>query len=201
MSGAWDPDAPQVEAMVLIVDNYDSFTYNLFQYLEELGARVQVCRNDRISPGEVERMAPDRIVLSPGPGTPDEAGISLEIVSCFAGRIPLLGVCLGHQVIAQAFGARIERAPRVMHGKVSWIHHDGRSIYQGVDNPFPAMRYHSLIVERGTLPPCLEISAWTEEGLVMGVRHRTQAVEGIQFHPESILTPAGKKLLRRFLEG
>ncbi|MDE3181761.1 MAG: aminodeoxychorismate/anthranilate synthase component II [Acidobacteriota bacterium] len=185
--------------MILIIDNYDSFTYNLVQYLGELGAQVEVRRNDQITVDEIERLDPERIVISPGPKTPNEAGICLETISHFAGRKPILGVCLGHQAIGQAFGGKVIRAPRVCHGKTSLITHDGTTIFSGLPNPFPATRYHSLIVERESLPGCLEISATSPEGLIMGLRHRELKVEGVQFHPESVLTEAGKKLLENFL--
>jgi len=182
-----------------MIDNYDSFTYNLVQYLGELGAEVEVRRNDAIDIAGIVELAPAGIVISPGPCTPNEAGISLELVEKLAGRIPILGVCLGHQSIGQVFGGRVIRAPRLMHGKTSPIHHDGRGIFAGLANPFIATRYHSLIVERETLPDVLEISAWTDEGEIMGLRHRTLAVNGVQFHPESILTVEGKRLLGNFL--
>jgi anthranilate synthase/aminodeoxychorismate synthase-like glutamine amidotransferase len=185
--------------MLLMIDNYDSFTYNLVQYLGELGAEIEVRRNDAIDVAGIEKLAPAGIVISPGPCTPNEAGISLETVRAFAGRIPILGVCLGHQSIGQVFGGRVIRAPRLMHGKTSPIHHDGRGLFAGLANPFTATRYHSLIVEKETLPDVLEISAWTEEGEIMGLRHRTLAVDGVQFHPESILTVEGKRLLGNFL--
>jgi para-aminobenzoate synthetase component 2 len=185
--------------MILIIDNYDSFTYNLVQYLGELGADIQVVRNDKTTIKAIEKQAPERIVISPGPKTPSEAGICLDVISAFAGRIPILGVCLGHQSIGQAFGGHVIRAPQLMHGKTSEIQHDGKTIFEGLPNPFPATRYHSLIVERETLPACLEISATTSDGLIMGLRHREMKVEGVQFHPESILTNAGKQLLGNFL--
>jgi anthranilate synthase/aminodeoxychorismate synthase-like glutamine amidotransferase len=185
--------------MILIIDNYDSFTYNLVQYLGELGAEIQVVRNDQTTIGAIEKQAPERIVISPGPKTPSEAGICLDVISAFAGRIPILGVCLGHQAIGQAFGGHVIRAPQLMHGKTSEIQHDGKTIFAGLPNPFPATRYHSLIVERDTLPACLEISATTADGLIMGLRHRKMKVEGVQFHPESILTDAGQQLLGNFL--
>ncbi len=185
--------------MILVIDNYDSFTYNLVQYLGELGEAPQIWRNDKITVEEIEQLAPARIVISPGPCTPNEAGISVDVVRRFAGTLPILGVCLGHQSIGQAFGGRIVRAERLMHGKTSMIEHDSRTIYQGVSNPFEATRYHSLIVERSTLPDCLEISAETREGEIMGVRHKDHPIEGVQFHPESILTSAGKDILRNFL--
>ena len=185
--------------MILIIDNYDSFTYNLVQYLGELGADIQVVRNDQTTIEAIEKQAPERIVISPGPKTPSEAGICLDVITAFAGRIPILGVCLGHQSIGQAFGGHVIRAPQLMHGKTSEIQHDGKTIFEGLPNPFPATRYHSLIVERETLPACLEISATTSDGLIMGLRHREMKVEGVQFHPESILTNAGKQLLGNFL--
>ncbi len=186
--------------MLLVVDNYDSFTYNLVQYLGELGEEVRVFRNDAITVAEVAAMHPQRIVISPGPCTPNEAGISVPLIRQLAGRIPILGVCLGHQSIGAAFGGRIVRAGRIMHGKTSPILHDERTIFADLPNPFDATRYHSLLIERATLPECLEISAWTAEGEIMGVRHREVLLEGIQFHPESILTLEGKHLLRNFLE-
>jgi anthranilate synthase/aminodeoxychorismate synthase-like glutamine amidotransferase len=185
--------------MLLMIDNYDSFTYNLFQYFGELGQDLKVFRNDRISVVEIERMRPDRIVISPGPCTPKEAGVSVETIRHFAGKIPILGVCLGHQSIGEAFGGEVVRAASLMHGKTSMIHHDGRTIFEGLPNPFKATRYHSLIIRRETLPPVLEISAWTDDGVIMGVRHRKYVVEGVQFHPESILTTVGKDLLLNFL--
>ena len=185
---------------VLLVDNYDSFTYNLYQYLGELGADTTVVSNDEITPADALARRPDRIVISPGPGTPDQAGISLELIRAAAGRVPVLGVCLGHQALGQAFGGRVVRAPVLMHGKTSEVHHDGRSVFRGLPRPFTATRYHSLIVARDSVPACLEVSAWTEDGIVMGLRHRELAVEGVQFHPESILTRVGHDLLRNFLE-
>jgi anthranilate synthase/aminodeoxychorismate synthase-like glutamine amidotransferase len=185
---------------VLLVDNYDSFTYNLYQYLGELGAEVRVVRHDEVTAAEAMAIAPDRIVISPGPGTPDQAGITLDLIRQAAGRIPLLGVCLGHQALGQVFGGRVSRAPKLMHGKTSSIRHDGRSLFAGLPDPFTATRYHSLIVERDSVPECLEVSAWTDDGIVMGLRHREHALEGVQFHPESILTTVGKDLLRNFLE-
>lgn len=187
--------------MILVIDNYDSFTYNLVQHLGELGAELKVVRNDQVSIDEIESMAPAKILLSPGPCDPDAAGITLDAIRHFAGRIPLLGVCLGHQAIGQAFGGQVVRAPYLMHGKTSQILHDGRSIFEGLENPFVATRYHSLIVERASIPPALEISATTSDGLVMGLRHREFFCEGVQFHPESIMTHAGKQLLRNFLIG
>jgi anthranilate synthase component II len=186
--------------MLLMIDNYDSFTYNLVQYLGELGEDLRVFRNDKISIAGIENMAPDRIVISPGPCTPREAGISVETIRHFAGKIPILGVCLGHQSIGEAFGGEVVRAPYLMHGKTSMVHHDGRTIFEGLPNPFEATRYHSLIIKRDTLPPVLEVSAWTEDGIIMGVRHRQYSIEGVQFHPESVLTGAGKDLLRNFLK-
>jgi anthranilate synthase/aminodeoxychorismate synthase-like glutamine amidotransferase len=185
--------------MLLMIDNYDSFTYNLVQYLRELGARVEVHRNDRISLDEIRAMAPERIVLSPGPCTPAEAGICCDVIHAFGPTTPLLGVCLGHQCIGAAYGGPVVRAGRLMHGKTSLIQHDGRALFAGLPNPFEATRYHSLLIERENLPDCLHISAETAEGEIMGVRHRAHPVEGVQFHPESILTQAGKDLLRNFL--
>ncbi len=186
--------------MVLVIDNYDSFTYNLVQYLGELGAELEVHRNDQITVGEVAKRKPDRIVVSPGPCTPSEAGISVSLIKKLAGRVPILGVCLGHQSIGEAFGGKVIRAPYLMHGKTSKIHHDGRTVFSGLDQDFTATRYHSLIVERESLPAVLEISAETDDGLIMGLRHKQHRVEGLQFHPESILTDPGKKLLKNFLE-
>jgi len=186
--------------MLLVIDNYDSFTYNLVQYLGELGQTVEVRRNDHVTLDEIEKqLRPERIVISPGPGTPDDAGISLRVIEKFAGKIPVLGVCLGHQAIGQMFGGRVVRAPELMHGKASEICHDGKTIFTGLDNNFQAGRYHSLIVERESLPPCLEVSAFTRDNIIMGLRHRELKVEGVQFHPESILTVDGKKLLANFL--
>ncbi|HAS17938.1 MAG: anthranilate/aminodeoxychorismate synthase component II [Nitrospirae bacterium RIFCSPLOW2_12_42_9] len=186
--------------MLLVIDNYDSFTYNLVQYLGELGQDMRVFRNDKISIKEIEELAPDRIVISPGPCTPKEAGISVELIKHFAGKTPILGVCLGHQSIAEAFGGDVVRNYRLMHGKTSMIHHDGKTIFKGLPNPFEATRYHSLVAKRETLPSVLEISAETEEGEIMGIRHKEYKVEGVQFHPESILTTVGKDLLRNFIE-
>jgi anthranilate synthase/aminodeoxychorismate synthase-like glutamine amidotransferase len=185
--------------MILLLDNYDSFTYNLYQYLGELGADVRVVRNDETTAGEVVASGPEAVVISPGPGTPDQAGISLDLIRRCAGRVPLLGVCLGHQALGQAFGGKVVRAPRLMHGKTSEIEHDGRGVFAGLPRPFTATRYHSLVVDPGSVPECLEVSAWTDGGVVMGLRHRELPLEGVQFHPESILTAAGKDLLRNFL--
>jgi len=186
--------------MLLMIDNYDSFTYNLVQYLGELGEEIRVFRNDAITIQGIRELGPERIVISPGPCTPNEAGISVEVIRQFAGKIPLLGVCLGHQSIGAAFGGEIIRAPRLMHGKTSTIHHDGRTIFEGLSNPFEATRYHSLLIRKETLPQCLEITAWTDRNEIMGVRHREFIVEGVQFHPESILTTEGKALLGNFLK-
>jgi len=190
--------------MLLLIDNYDSFTYNLAQYLGELGEQVRVERNDEIDVDDIDQLAPERIVISPGPCTPNEAGISMNVIRRFAGRIPILGVCLGHQSIGQVFGGRIVRADKIMHGKISKVFHDERGLFRGVPNPFPATRYHSLVIERESLPDCLEITAKTWDDEIMGVRHREFAgsaapVEGLQFHPESIMTEAGKQLLANFL--
>jgi len=192
--------------MILMIDNYDSFTYNLVQYFGELGADVKVVRNDEITIEEIAALAPEKIVISPGPCTPNEAGVSVETLKVFAGKIPLLGVCLGHQGIGQAFGGKVIRAPFVMHGKTSPIYHKNIGVFTGLKNPFQATRYHSLVIEKETLPDCLEITAWTqnEDGSmaeIMGVKHKTLAVEGVQFHPESILTEHGHDMLRNFLEG
>ncbi len=185
--------------MLLMIDNYDSFTYNLVQYLGELGQEVKVARNDEISLDEIARMVPATIVISPGPCTPNEAGISLALIARFAGKIPILGVCLGHQAIGQAFGGKVIHAKTLMHGKVSRIHHSGKGVFRGLPSPYEATRYHSLAIERESCPAELEITAWTEDGEIMGVRHRTLALEGVQFHPESILTEHGHALLRNFL--
>jgi anthranilate synthase/aminodeoxychorismate synthase-like glutamine amidotransferase len=189
-----------VTLTVVVVDNYDSFTYNLVQYLETLGARCDVRLNDRTTAEAVAGANPDGIVLSPGPGTPDDAGVTLDVISHLAGRVPMLGVCLGHQSIGQAFGGRIVRAGRLMHGKTSPILHDGRTVFRGLPSPFPATRYHSLVVDQASLPDCLEVTATTPEGELMGIRHRTLPVEGVQFHPESILTEHGTALIRNWLE-
>ena len=185
--------------MLLMIDNYDSFTYNLVQYLGELGAKVKTYRNDAITVKEIARMRPEQIVISPGPCTPKEAGISVEVVKHFAGKVPILGVCLGHQSIGAAFGGKIVLASRLMHGKTSPIRHDGKTIFAGLPNPFSATRYHSLLIERKSLPSVLQISASTKEGEIMAVRHKKFLIEGIQFHPESVLTAEGKHLLRNFL--
>lgn len=192
--------------MILMIDNYDSFTYNVVQYLAELNAEVKVYRNDEISIADIERLAPEKIVISPGPCTPNEAGISVETITHFAGQLPILGICLGHQSIGQAFGGKIVRAKQVMHGKTSPMHHSNSGVFRGLTNPFEATRYHSLVIEQQSLPDCLEVTAWTqnEDGSIdeiMGVRHRELAIEGVQFHPESILTQHGHDLLRNFLEG
>jgi para-aminobenzoate synthetase component II len=187
--------------MLLVIDNYDSFTYNLVQYLGELGQTVEVRRNNQVTLDEIENeLRPERIVISPGPGTPNDAGITLDVIDRFSGKVPLLGVCLGHQSIGQAFGGRVIRAPELMHGKASEVSHDGRTIFTGLKNQFLAGRYHSLIVEKDSLPRCLEISASTADGIIMGLRHRELKVEGVQFHPESILTSDGKQLLANFLK-
>jgi anthranilate synthase/aminodeoxychorismate synthase-like glutamine amidotransferase len=186
--------------MILMIDNYDSFTYNLVQYLGQLGEGVAVRRNDAIALDEIEAMNPEAIFLSPGPCSPEQAGITVDVVRRFHQHVPLMGVCLGHQAIGHAFGGRVVRAGRIMHGKTSPILNDGKTIFKGLPSPFPAGRYHSLIVERERLPDCLEVSAQTEEGEIMGLRHRTLPVEGIQFHPESILTPGGKRIIRNFLQ-
>jgi para-aminobenzoate synthetase component 2 len=185
--------------MILLIDSYDSFTYNLAQCLGELGQELVVRRNDQITIDEISALAPQRIVLSPGPGVPQRAGIIVELVKRFAGKVPILGVCLGHQAIGYAFGGRVVRAPQLMHGKTSEIRHDGKTVFRGLPQPFPATRYHSLIVERRSLPKCLAVSAETADGVIMGLRHRDYPVEGVQFHPESVLTPAGPALLRNFL--
>ncbi len=187
--------------MILVIDNYDSFTYNLVQYLGELGAELDVRRNDEVTVEEVEaNCCPDQILISPGPGTPTDAGVSLALVEHFAGRIPILGVCLGHQAIGQVFGGRVVRAPEPVHGKPAEICHDGKTIFEGLEYRFSAGRYHSLVVERESLPDCLEISATTPDGIIMGLRHRRMKIEGVQFHPESILTTEGKRLLANFMK-
>ncbi len=186
--------------MILLIDNYDSFTYNLYQYLCELGADVRVARNDKIALEEIEDMSPERIVISPGPCTPEQAGISNDVLRRFGPRLPTLGVCLGHQCVGYAFGGTVGGAGEIMHGKMSLIHHTGEGVFSGLPNPFEAIRYHSLAVYRDDLPDELEITAWTESGLIMGVRHREHPIEGIQFHPESIMTKVGKDLLKNFLD-
>lgn len=186
--------------MLLILDNYDSFTYNLVQYFGELGAEMKVFRNDAITVDEVKDLGPERICISPGPCTPNEAGISMDLIREFGASTPILGVCLGHQSIGQVYGGEVVRAERLMHGKTSPIHHAGKSVFAGLENPFEATRYHSLIVKRDTLPDCLEITAWTEEGEIMGLQHREHPVHGVQFHPESILTQDGKRMLENFLK-
>jgi para-aminobenzoate synthetase component II len=186
--------------MLLMIDNYDSFTYNLVQYLGELGEDIRVFRNDKIAIPEIEKLNPDKIVISPGPCTPKEAGISIKAIQHFTGKIPILGVCLGHQSIGAAYGAEIVNAPRLMHGKTSMIHHDGKTIFKDLANPFEATRYHSLIIKKETLSTDFEISAWTDQDEIMGIRHKRFILEGVQFHPESILTNAGKDLLRNFLK-
>ena len=185
--------------MILVIDNYDSFTYNLVQYLGELGAEVQVIRNDKLTNEDIKQLAPDQLLISPGPCTPNEAGISVDAIKYYAGKLPVFGVCLGHQSLAYAFGGQIVRAERLMHGKTSMVHHDGKTIFKGLPNPFEATRYHSLIVKRETLPTDFEISAETVEGEIMGLRHRPTGAEGVQFHPESILTGVGMDLLKNFL--
>lgn len=186
--------------MILIIDNYDSFTYNLYQYIGELSKHVIVYRNDQITIEQIEEMKPEKIIISPGPCTPKEAGISCDVIKYFAGKIPILGVCLGHQAIGAAFGAKIIRCNEIMHGKTSLIYHDGKTIFKGLSNPFEATRYHSLIIQKESLPECLTISAWTSNGIIMGVRHKEYIIEGVQFHPESILTKVGKDLLKNFLK-
>jgi anthranilate synthase/aminodeoxychorismate synthase-like glutamine amidotransferase len=186
--------------MILLIDNYDSFTYNLYQYLSELGAEVLVRRNDQVSLEEIGVLEPSKIVISPGPKTPSEAGISLDVINRFGLSTPILGVCLGHQCVGQAFGGHVERAPELRHGKTSEVHHEGAGVMRGLPNPFEAGRYHSLILDRESLPAELEVTAETSDGLIMGVRHRRHPIQGVQFHPESVLTPTGKQLLQNFLE-
>ena len=186
--------------MILLIDNYDSFTYNVYQYLAELGARTRVLRNDAVDVAGVRRLRPEAIVISPGPGTPDESGVTLDILRELGGEVPIFGICLGLQAIGQAFGGRVIRARRPMHGKISRITHRGRGVFHGLPSPFAATRYHSLVVERRTLPTCLEITAETEDGLIMGLRHRKLRIEGVQFHPESVMTEGGHQLLRNFLD-
>jgi anthranilate synthase/aminodeoxychorismate synthase-like glutamine amidotransferase len=185
--------------MLLMIDNYDSFTYNLVQYFGELGEKVAVARNDEITLEEIEQLNPERIVISPGPCTPNEAGISMQLISRFGGEVPILGVCLGHQSIGQVFGGRIVKAKKIMHGKTSLVFHDDKGVFRGLTNPFVATRYHSLVIERESIPTCLDITAWTEDGEIMGVRHRSLSIEGVQFHPESILSEHGHQLLENFL--
>jgi anthranilate synthase/aminodeoxychorismate synthase-like glutamine amidotransferase len=185
--------------MLLLIDNYDSFTYNLFQYLSELGEEINVVRNDAITLDDIERLAPERIVISPGPGTPEQAGISNDVIRRFGEHIPILGVCLGHQCLGYAYGGTVTHAGEIKHGKTSLIYHDGQGVFRGLMSPFPAVRYHSLAVMRYGLPDCLEVSAWTDNDIIMGLRHRKYPVEGVQFHPESIMTKVGKKLLENFL--
>ena len=186
--------------MLLLIDNYDSFTYNLFQYLSELGEEITVFRNDKITIEEIARLSPQRIVISPGPGTPEHAGICNDVIRHFRNKLPILGVCLGHQCIGYSYGAKVGRASEIMHGKSSLIHHDGKGVLVGLPNPFPAIRYHSLAVVHETLPQCLEVSAWTSNDIIMGLRHRQFPTEGVQFHPESIMTEVGKDILRNFLD-
>jgi anthranilate synthase component 2 len=186
--------------MLALIDNYDSFTYNLYQYLTELGERVVVLRNDKTTVKKIEKLEPDRIVISPGPSTPQNAGISNEVVRCLGSTLPVLGVCLGHQCIGYTYGGIVVRAKQIMHGKSSLVHHEDRGLFRGLPNPFYAVRYHSLIVNRDTLPDCLEITAWTDDGTIMGLRHREYPIEGIQFHPESFMTQGGKDILKNFLQ-
>lgn len=185
--------------MLVLIDNYDSFTFNLYQYLRELGPEVQVFRNDEVTIEEIEIASPERIVISPGPCTPSQAGVSNEVIRHFAGRVPVLGVCLGHQCIGEVFGGRVAGAGEIVHGKTSMVRHDGKGVFAGLPNPMPAMRYHSLAIQPESVPECLEVTARSDSGVIMGVRHREYAVEGVQFHPESIMTPEGKALLRNFL--
>jgi anthranilate synthase/aminodeoxychorismate synthase-like glutamine amidotransferase len=185
--------------MIVLIDNYDSFTYNLYQYLGELGADVRVVRNDAIGVAGLEMLSPDGLVISPGPGEPESAGVSMDVIRAFADKMPILGVCLGHQAIGRVYGGRIVRAPELRHGKTSEIYHTGKGVFVGLPNPFVATRYHSLIVDAATCPPELEVTAWTADGLIMGLRHRSLPVEGVQFHPESMLTKSGKALLANFL--
>ncbi|MDP2919967.1 MAG: aminodeoxychorismate/anthranilate synthase component II [Dehalococcoidia bacterium] len=187
--------------MLLLIDNYDSFTYNLFQYLSELGEEVAVVRNNETTVMEIEKMKPERIVISPGPSTPQNAGISNEVIRHFGGKVPLLGVCLGHQCIGYTYGGIVAQAGKIMHGKSSLIHHANKGVFAGVKNPFSAIRYHSLVIKKESFPDCLEVTAWTEDGEIMGVRHKQFAVEGVQFHPESFMTEQGKEILKNFLTG
>jgi len=188
-----------VREMILMIDNYDSFTFNLVQFLGELGQELVVKRNDEVTISDIEQMKPDFLMISPGPCSPNEAGVSMDVIKHFAGRIPIFGVCLGHQSIAQVFGGDVVRAERLMHGKTSPMYHDGKTIFSEIPNPFTATRYHSLIVKKETLPECLEVTSWTEEGEIMGLRHKTLPIEGVQFHPESIMTSHGKELLQNFI--
>ncbi len=185
--------------MLAVIDNYDSFTYNLVQYFGELGAEMQIFRNDKVTVDELRDLSPTRILISPGPCTPKEAGISCDVIQSFADELPILGVCLGHQSIGQVFGGDVVRADQLMHGKTSMIHHEGKSVFKGLENPFEATRYHSLIVKKETLPDCLEITSWTDDGVIMGLQHKTKNIHGVQFHPESILTQSGKQILQNFL--
>lgn len=187
--------------MILLIDNYDSFVYNLAQFLGELGAVIQVKRNDKISIKEIERLKPTSIIISPGPGTPKDSGISPEVIMHFKEKTPIMGVCLGHQTIGEVFGGKVIRAKKILHGKTSKIHHDGKTIFENIENPFTATRYHSLIVERESLPDCFTLSAWTEDNTVMGIRHKKYKIEGVQFHPESVLTEAGMEILKNFIKG
>jgi len=187
--------------MILLIDNYDSFVYNLAQFLGELGAEIEVRRNDKTSIEEIERLNPTSIIISPGPGTPEDSGISPEIIMRFKERIPIMGVCLGHQTIGEVFGGKVIRADKILHGKTSKIYHDGKTIFKNIENPFVATRYHSLIVERDSLPDCFSLSAWTEDNTVMGIRHKKYSIEGVQFHPESVLTEVGMDILKNFIKG
>jgi para-aminobenzoate synthetase component 2 len=187
--------------MILLIDNYDSFVYNLAQFLGELGAVIQVKRNDKISIKEIERLKPTSIIISPGPGTPKDSGISPEVIMHFKEKTPIMGVCLGHQTIGEVFGGKVIRAKKILHGKTSKIHHDGKTIFENIENPFTATRYHSLIVESASLPDCFTLSAWTEDNTVMGIRHKKYKIEGVQFHPESVLTEAGMEILKNFIKG
>ena len=187
--------------MILLIDNYDSFVYNLAQFLGELGAVIQVKRNDKTSIEEIEKLNPTSIIISPGPGTPSDSGISPEVILHFKEKIPIMGVCLGHQTIGEVFGGKVIRAHKILHGKTSKVHHDGKTIFKNIDNPFTATRYHSLIVERETLPDCFTISAWTEDNTIMAIRHKEYHIEGVQFHPESVLTKTGMKILENFIKG
>ena len=199
VAGAGDELFERRDVMILMIDNYDSFTYNLVQYLGEMGENLMVFRNDRISASKIDRLKPSCIVISPGPGGPKDAGVSCEVIRRYAPKVPILGVCLGHQCIGQVFGGRIQQAEKLMHGKTSMVYHDGKGLFKGLPDPFEAGRYHSLVVDRKTLPKVLALTAWTEEGEVMGIRHRTMPVSGVQFHPESVLTLEGKGLLKNFL--